>query len=441
MRTLDMETAAEHRDRLYAFLVDEEDARVCKDIPDSACSAVPKNFFLILLTQWLTKLADALANAKTVLPWLLNASGAPAGLIALLVPIRESGSLIPQLLIGGWVRRFAVRKYFYVAGCVAQGVLMALILASGMMLEGLQAGIAIIACLVLFSLARGLCSVASKDVIGKTVPKTRRGRLTGLSASIAGLLTIGIAIAMSSGLMQSANYFVPLLCLASLAWLVAAVLFSRVAEEHGATEGGGNALKEALSKFALLKTDPALRNFVVMRACLMSSGLAAPFLVTMSLSSGTEASAQQLGMFVGLSGLAGLLSGHVWGKWSDNNSLWVMIIAGGVCGLTCVAAVSGLISNASYVDVLAMGLFFVLMVAHEGVRVGRKTYLVDMASGNKRTDYVALSNTLIGLLLLLVGILTGVLAQVSLVAVMTFFAMSCFAAVILGLLERKRETV
>jgi hypothetical protein len=51
--------------------------------------------------------------------------------------------------------------------------------------------------------------------------------------------------------------------------------------------------------------------------------------------------------------------------------------------------------------------FFGLGVAHAGVRAGRKTYLVDLAGGVKRTDYVALSNTIIGFLLLAVGGLTS----------------------------------
>ena len=47
--------------------------------------------------------------------------------------------------------------------------------------------------------------------------------------------------------------------------------------------------------------------------------------------------------------------------------------------------------------------YFVLSVAHNGVRVGRKTYVVNLASGNRRTDYVAISNTVIGVLLLFIG--------------------------------------
>ena len=54
--------------------------------------------------------------------------------------------------------------------------------------------------------------------------------------------------------------------------------------------------------------------------------------------------------------------------------------------------------------------FLVLGVAHSGIRLGRKTYLVDMAGGNKRTDYVAVSNTVIGVILLAAG---GIMAALS----------------------------
>jgi hypothetical protein len=55
--------------------------------------------------------------------------------------------------------------------------------------------------------------------------------------------------------------------------------------------------------------------------------------------------------------------------------------------------------------------FFVASIAHNGVRVGRKTYVVDLADGNQRTDYVSASNTMIGVILLIAG-LTGTLSNV-----------------------------
>ena len=54
--------------------------------------------------------------------------------------------------------------------------------------------------------------------------------------------------------------------------------------------------------------------------------------------------------------------------------------------------------------------FFVLAIAHAGVRIGRKTYMVDMAGGTKRTDYTAVSNTVIGVLLLFAGAASAAVA-------------------------------
>ena len=57
--------------------------------------------------------------------------------------------------------------------------------------------------------------------------------------------------------------------------------------------------------------------------------------------------------------------------------------------------------------------FFILGIAHSGVRLGRKTYIVDMAGGNKRTDYVSVSNTIIGFILLITG---GISAAASVIS-------------------------
>lgn len=68
-------------------------------------------------------------------------------------------------------------------------------------------------------------------------------------------------------------------------------------------------------------------------------------------------------------------------------------------------------------------MIFILSVAHAGVRVGRKTYLVDLAGGNRRTDYVAVSNTLMGILLLFAGALSMLLALFSNFVVILVFSL------------------
>jgi len=233
-------------DDLYAKLVNEEDARVCREIPDAACREVPKNFFLLVGSYVLTKLGDSLANPKTTLTWMMDAIGAPVALTGLLVPIRETGSLIPQLVIAAFVRRQPIRKWVWVIGSLLQAFA---VMAMGLIawcLSGVAAGVAVIASLTVFSLARGLSSVAAKDVIGKTIPKTRRGRVNGFSASVAGLATLGVGAALVAvGVDDGAPAtFLALLTGAATLWVAAAGLYSRIGEWRGETEGGGNALAD-----------------------------------------------------------------------------------------------------------------------------------------------------------------------------------------------------
>lgn len=400
-------------DQLYQLIANEEDARACADISAEACRQVPDNFIRILGSLVLTKLGDLLISPKTVLAWLLGAVGAPA-LVAWLVPIRESGSLIPQMVIGAWVRQKPVRKGFWVLGSVGQALSVVVMAASIWFLDGYAAGSGLILGLVLFSLARGFCSVAMKDVQGKCIPKTRRGRLSGLATTVGGSATVILTLLLFWGQDQPAiGFYVALLLLASLLWLGAALVFSSVDEEAGETSGGADALRHALRNLSLLRTDRHFRQFVITRALLLCSALAAPYFVLLAQQQGQ--SGWLLGAFLLASSLASSVSASIWGWMADRSSRQVMIlgasIASGVCLL--VGGINLVRTDgvpAAWFYPLA---FFVLSIAHAGVRLGRKTYLVDMASGNKRTDYTAVSNTVIGLLLLVTGGLSALASLIS----------------------------
>jgi MFS family permease len=411
--------------RIYQQLVNEEDARVCTDISDQACRVVPGNFLLQVLTQFLTKLGDAIANPKTVLAWLMSALAAPAALTAFLVPIRESGSLLPQLLIAAWVRQQPIRKWTFVIGCVLQGLAVAAMGVVAVTLTGAIAGGALLGCLALFSLARGLCSVASKDVLGKTVPKTRRGRVSGWSEFLAGLVTIGVGVVMLLGIGEERGMtqWLILLALASVLWLLASVSYAMIREFPGATEGGGNAISEAFGRLSLLRTDAAFRRFVIARSLLLCSALSAPFFILMAHEN-TEGALLALGLFVVADGVAGLVSAPFWGRFADVSSRRVMILGGAGAALVGVALVTvvQLLPAISGQSWLYPAFFFLLSIAHSGVRMGRKTYIVDLAGGNKRTDYVAVSNTVIGAVLLLAGSIGALSAVISLSGVILVLA-------------------
>lgn len=399
---------------LYQRIANEEDARACRDIPEQACQVVPQNFFRILASLVLSKLADILVNPKTTLAWTLGAIGAPPFLTAWLVPIRESGSLIPQLAIGAWVRAFPRRKGFWAGGSLAQAVSVAAMAATAAFARGTGAGLTIIGLLIIFSLSRGFCSVAAKDVQGKCVPKGRRGRLSGLATTLSGFGTVLLVLFLffiEGG--RTDHRYILLLALAAICWVLAAFVFASVEEFAGETGGGANALRKAIESLSLLRTERQFRHFVLTRALLLCSALSAPFIVVLAQTSGGRA--WLLGGFLLANAAASMLSAGIWGWMADASSRQVMIrgatLASGVALLVGLSRL--LIPGDVGGPWFYIAAFFLLSVAHAGVRLGRKTYLVDMAGGNKRTDYVSVSNSLIGILLLVAGGISALASMVS----------------------------
>ncbi|OFE13729.1 hypothetical protein PHACT_11775 [Pseudohongiella acticola] len=423
---METDTADDWKTSLYERLAEDDEGRVCKDISDDACRETPGNFLATLIANTASNVADRLSSAKTTLPWLLMQVGAPAWIISLLVPIRESGSMLPQMLIGAWVRGQAIRKWVWVGGGAIQGLSLLLMVWCAFTLQGLMAGLAIVVLLTLFSLARGACSVAYKDVLGKTIPKTRRGRLSGWISAIAGLVAFFAGLWLSiAGDSEATGFYAALLAVAAGLWLLAIMAYARIREFPGATDGGANGFTEAFSQLSLLRDDRAFRRFVVARALAMGSGLVAPFYIALAQEDLGNA-ASLLGIFIAVEGLAGLLSSPVWGRWADRSSRQVFAIACTLASMTSLGvAVWALVGASTTVSQWFYPIaFFVLGVSHAGVRLGRKTYLVDMAGGNKRTDYVAVSNTVIGLLLLLSGVLGALAAMVSVPLVITLLGLA-----------------
>jgi hypothetical protein len=397
---------------LYNRIVGDEDARVCKDIPAAACNDQPRNFFAYLGANLLGKVADEIASARLVIPWLFGTLGVPAAFAGFLVPIREAGVLLPQLAVAAAVRSLPRRKGVWLIGAVLSALSLFGMALATLGLEGAAAGGAILAMLVVYSLSRGLCSVSAKDVLGKTVSKSRRGRLMGWSASLSGIgvLAIGVWLGTLDTGATALTVFAGLLAAAGVAWIAAALIFAGIREQPGATEGGGNALTVALGQLRLLRTHAPFRRYVIARALLLAVALASPFYVLVAQEQ--AGGLLGLGALIVANGLATSISAPVWGYLGDRSSRGVMAAAAAGAGLlgvfTFVAVTSGWAWATGEFGMAA--LFLVLTVMHGGVRLGRKVYLVDMSDSEHRAAFVAVSNTVIGVLML-VGGLVGLLGD------------------------------
>lgn len=430
---------------VYLRLTGDDEGRVCRDIPESACDAQPENFLRHVLSLGATKTGDGLADAKLVLSWLLAALGAPAWMIGFLVPIREAGALLPQLVTAASIRALPLRKWAWAIGSLVQGSCVIGMGVVALALDGAAAGGAILALLTVMSLGRSVCSVSYKDVLGKTVSKSTRGTATGTASTVAAVGVFAFGAALALGVLPlSIDSIAVVLCAAGLLWILAAVVFSTLKEQPGATGGGANGLAVVLDQFALLGRDPQLRLFILVRGLLIATALAPPFLLALG-GRADGSGLGELGAFVVASSLAAVASTYLWGRLADMSSRRVLIGSGLVASLPLAAACAIGVRAPDLLQqpLLLPALLFLLMIAYQGVRLGRATHVVDMADGDTRAAYTALSNTLIGLLLLAGGAF-GLVAELYGEAVLlgVFAAMSALAALCARRLgEVQREQV
>ncbi|WP_314036395.1 MFS transporter [Dietzia sp. CH92] len=425
-------------ERLYSRLVtrsqDAED-----ELPDPVQRDLPRNGLRLVAANTLQSSGDQTVNASTVLPWLFHVLGVPAAFVGLLVPIRESGSMLPQAFLTPLVVRVRRRKWVFVIGAAVQAVSVAVMAAIAALGSGVAAGVGILVALVVFSLGRCLCSIASKDVQGRTIPSGERGQIVGLATSAAGLvaITLGVLIRVLGGEDLDAAALALLLAVGAVLWVLSAVVCARVREpagegdDAGAGDGRESAAEDSSpSWFAeaaqLFRDDATFRKFITVRGLLLVSSLSPPFIVTLSIASGTGALAG-LGGFILASGVASLIGGRVFGKLADRSSRLLMAGAATAASLVAFAlvlieALPGFDGGAPLGAAVFVGAYFLLTLLHSGVRVGRKTYVVDVAEGDTRTAYVAVGNTAMGVILLVVGGISSALAVLGVQWALVFLA-------------------
>lgn len=421
--------------RLRALLVDDDpSAQVCRDLPESACRAQPRNYGVHVASLSLTKIGDGLADPKLVLAWLLDAIGAPTWALGLLVPVRESLAMLPQLVISARIRLLPIRKTVYMAGCVVQG---AAIMGFGLIgwfapaTSGTLVGIVAVALIAVFALGRSLCSISFKDVLGKTVDIGRRGSVSGTAGTVAAVATLLLAIGYSMGWIPlTVPVVAGMVALGGICWLLAAFVFGSIREEPGATEGGIDGLAAVIAQIGLLRSDARLRRLIVTRVLLLSTALAPPFYMALS-GDRAVSGLGTLGPFLVASAAASLVSTYVWGRLADKSSRRVLMLAAAFAAVAnavaafLALAMPNVLEQASWLPVL----LFVLMIAHQGVRLGRSVHVVDMADRDSRATYTALSNSVVGLVLLAGGVF-GVIAQwLGIGAVLAIFALMAALAI------------
>lgn len=386
------------------------DPNINREISDEAARKQPSNAWRYFGANALGKLADELSSARLVLPWLFGALAVPVGLVGLLVPLREAGVLLPQTGVAAYGQRFTRRKSLWIAGACISAISLLLIAATAQLARGLSAGLILLSLLTLYSLGRGICSVSAKEVLGKILAKSVRGKLMGWSSALSGLLLLAIGLWFSVPQERLGLEMITLLlCMSASAWGVAILLFTQIEEPPQRADEALSITQQLADLWQILRHDSQLQGFIWVRSLLLSTALAQPYVVLLVQQQEGD-SIYLLGYLLLLSALVSAIASPIWGYMSDIDSPRQMAIAAFICALVALAVGSASLAGASPGFWPLAVAYALLTLAHTGVRLGRKVYLLDMSDSDNRGAYTALSNTVIGLVLLLLGVL-GILSQ------------------------------
>ena len=321
------------------------------------------------------------------------------------------------------------RKWVWAGGSALKGLAAAGIGLAVLTLDGRAVGVMTVVLLAFLAVARSICSASYKEILGKTVGTSRRGSVTGLAGSISAAGVVAFALLLMSGTEDRFPLVVGAILVGAGLWLDAAALFATLTEEP--SKGEGREHKSVLSQLTVLREDGQLVRFITARGFLVGPALAPPFLVLLAGQAG-QAVFQNLGALVLALSAAAFLSSYVWGRLSDRSSRRVLIYSGLVSTVALVLAVLADQSGLMATGWAPPAILFLLMLAYHGVRQGRSTHLVDMAAPEDRASYTALSNTIVGLVLLGAGASFAALAAMSVSVVIGLFAAMCFAAAIIA---------
>lgn len=364
-----------------------------------------RNFFCHLWISLGNKLADSLVSPRLILPWLLSAMHAPMWVVSLLVPIREAGALLPQLVVAGILRVKTIRKWMWFEACVVLTICALGLTILAVLGEGFWGAVLVLIVLTILSIARGVTSITSKDVMGKTIDKESRGHLMGWSTSIAGGITLLAGIIMMFLTDHPGRAIVAcLLLLSAIGWGLGVIFCARLIEPPSDIEAEKKDQSSLSRAWQLLCNDKQFRHFNISRSLLLSSSLALPYIAVLSRDkAGTNLGS--LGVLVLISGVATMLASPFWGKYADHSSRNVMRDSGLLVSVICLltTVITFLPSYLSHTVWPYAFSYAAVVIGETGIGIGRKTYIVNMGDGESRALYIALSNTITGILVLALG--------------------------------------
>lgn len=268
--------------------------------------------YMIDATIVLSVLGERLIGSKT--------------LVGLLLALINVGWMWPALLTPWFLEGRPLKMRWYRASCAPRAL--GILTVSAILFSDLPARAPhttfwlVTAAFFLTTSAGGVSWLPFMDIVGKTVPPRRRGLFWALRQGISGLFGIGAASIVRWFLDPSHGEVFPrgyawLVAIAAAMQISAIVLFAFAYEPPGPKHSRRLPLRFYFARRTrLLKRDPALRSYLVVRIVLSLSGMGVPFLALLGQDRFGLTDADTAGLLLPVT-IAGALLPYLWGAASD----------------------------------------------------------------------------------------------------------------------------
>src|SRR5699024_5009843 len=136
--------------------------------------------------------------------------------------------------------------------------------------------------LAVLAVFRSLCSIASKDVQGRTISRGHRGVITGRATAVGGAASLAVGLFLEwLGTPVPTWLLAALIFASAAAWAVAAIVFHTIDEPVSGEDPQGLQRGWWADTWGLFTGDREFRRFVIVRSLLLVSALSTAFIVTL----------------------------------------------------------------------------------------------------------------------------------------------------------------
>ena len=382
------------------------------------------NFHTILGQGTVFDVSDQLTSPKLFLPFLYMALGAPILFAGLILPVVQVSNLLSQMVSAPLLVRPLLRKWYMILGIVATAVALIVVAIASYSAQAVWLAPLFLFAAAIMGTSQGLSTLAYQDLIGRILPRDRRGRLLFSQGALAAVFTIIIAVASKylGEHPDAIGEHLEMLWAGIALTLLAALLTILIRETPPqnasaqrapapkATDAKKGLLLDYLARLGAALGIDWFRRFLIARMLFLSIEMAMPFyaLHAAAYHAGHKGS---LSTFVIGSSLGIIAGDMLWQRVARVSMPAVMALASLIaCAAGALAITTFFVPDLRLVWMHG-GVFLLIAMANEGTRNARKLYIVEFTSTEERPYYIALSNVFIGVFGAIASFGFGVLAH------------------------------